>query len=180
MHCLLNLAEKFFQLQGKSVDITQALLLRLPLHCQRNHRRATRIARWRELNPQLEITGIRWCASQTSGECFVVLRLQEMLICPVCRHNVEIPLTDSPAAFLCLNCKTALRATLRFRPLFLAAFTIVAITLRMVTLVVSPSASPTKTSQLPVAMESVLARVLWRTGIVQVGLNPSSTAVVGH
>ena len=101
-----------------------------------------------------------------------------MPICPVCSHNVEFPVTDSPAAFLCLNCKTALHATLRFRPIFLAAFTIIAITLRMVTLVVSPSASPTKTSQLPVAMESVLARVLWRTGIVRVGLNLPSTAII--
>jgi len=83
-----------------------------------------------------------------------------MPICPVCSHSVELLLTDSPEAFLCLNCKTALHATLRFRPIFLAAFAIVAVTLRMVTLVISPSSNPMKTSRLPLTMEFLLARPL--------------------
>jgi hypothetical protein len=103
-----------------------------------------------------------------------------MPICPVCNHSVELPLTDSPEVFPCSNCKTALHATLRFRPIFLAAFAVVAITLRMVTLVVNPSANPTKTSRLPFAMDGALSRVLWRTGLVQVKSKLPSTAVVGR
>jgi hypothetical protein len=103
-----------------------------------------------------------------------------MPICPVCGHSVALPLTDSAEVFLCSSCKTELHAKLRFRPIFLVAFAIVAVTLRTVTLVISPSANPTKTSRLPFAMEGALARVFWRTGLVQVKSKLPSAAVVGH
>jgi uncharacterized paraquat-inducible protein A len=93
-----------------------------------------------------------------------------MQTCPACGHQVEIPSGDSPEHFLCGNCRNALRATLRFRTLFLTAFAIVAVLLRMVTLAVNPRVNATKTSRFPFVMESALARVFWRTILVHVKL----------
>ena len=65
-----------------------------------------------------------------------------MPTCPVCSRSVELLSTDSPEVFLCLNCKAALHTMLQFRPILLAAFAIVAVRLRMVTLVISPKCEP--------------------------------------
>ena len=103
-----------------------------------------------------------------------------MKTCPACGHNVEVPPRDLSEPFLCGNCKNALRVTLRFRTLFLAAFAIVTVLLRMVTLAVNPRVNTMKASRIPFAIESALARVLWRTSLVRVESNLPSTAVIGH
>jgi hypothetical protein len=52
---------------------------------------------------------------------------------------------------------------------FLAVFAIVAILLRMATLLVNPRVNAAKTSRMPFTMECALARALWRTSLVQTG-----------
>jgi hypothetical protein len=110
-----------------------------------------------------------------------VLGFWKMQTCPACGHNVEAPPRDLSEPFLCGNCKNALRVTLRFRTLFLAAFAIVTVSWRMFTLALNPRVNATKASRMPFAMESALARVLWRTKLVRVELDHSPVpAAIGQ
>lgn len=96
--------------------------------------------------------------------------------CPLCLHRIETLASESSEpsfANRCPSCGAQLVATIRGRSgimVFLSALTIL---LRIITLPFSPRANPLKTSALPLALESVLVRALWRTGIVH--LKPATT-----
>jgi hypothetical protein len=97
-----------------------------------------------------------------------------MKTCPACGYEIGVLPNSSLEMFLCANCKNPLRVTLRLRMLFLSLFAILALSLRAVTIVVNPRPNPSKTSRLPFAMEGVLARLLWRTDPVRIGLDHPS------
>lgn len=98
-----------------------------------------------------------------------------MAQCPICLQPVDAfvsAVSEGPSTECCPNCGTQLIATMWGQNGLLAFFSAIAILIRSVTLPFNPRANPQKTSALAFALQSLLVRLLWRTGFVRLKPSP--------
>jgi NAD(P)H-dependent FMN reductase len=97
-----------------------------------------------------------------------------MLKCPACGRVLAAVPENATDAFHCEKCGSQLRASLRYKPVMHVISSVVAVLLRFATLRFNPRINPQKTSKLASAIEALLTRFSWRTGLVEVAVDRSS------
>jgi hypothetical protein len=96
-----------------------------------------------------------------------------MLDCPVCGQELPVAPENATDAFHCEKCGNRLRASLRFRTIMLSISSAAAVLLRFATLRFNPRFNLQKTSTLPFAVEALVTRFLWRTGLIKIDVAQS-------
>src|SRR6267142_2398983 len=102
-----------------------------------------------------------------------------MLNCPVCGQELTVAPENATDAFHCEKCGNRLRASLRYRTVMLLINSAAAVLLRFATLRFNPRFNLQKTSKLPFAVEALLTRFLWRTGLIKIDVAQSPRSKSG-